>query len=559
MKPKSNYRRGESAPVKPLSILAGALPLFSVYLLIVIQGLILYSEYSEAGLNSDVLANHGIALDFVQGNYPISGLNLSKACSFFPDYLIYVPLLLIFKESGSSIPAFLCIFYLSLAGLYGLLFRILLSRLVPSLFWGALSVNLLLFLQFFATHQKYLWAWGMPGHHGGMILNGLALTALVLAAIREGSWKPYRWPATLLVFLATFSDLLIVVQFIIPLGVCLSLFRGRLDGGRMLHRGYTVTALTGIFIAVIVQLFLRLTQVFFFNYYIFREVPNPVGILDQLKTAVDDFRIHAWSEAGGFIVLIAIAVLLTILFCSSRERLAERDRGLFRFYLTFVILSIALTLPAPMLTGSWTDWNNVRYYINAFLLPSSVILLNIGLLFKRTNPSTSLRLTFGAAGAAALLSIAGYCGSKIDPARLKFPCPDEIRELDLIAAERNLQWGLAEYWNSHRIRYFSRHGLKVNHIRPDGLPYFWLNNTFWFYEPTPSNGAVWPQYSFIVVDGLDPVSLENRFGPPSETIKTGGFTLFIYDQSGSERIRQVLEPAVRQRLQGRRLKSLEFL
>ena len=557
MKPKLKYCQDDSARVKYLSIVASALFLFFVYLLIVIQSIILYSRYSEVGLNSDVLSNHGICLDFVQGNYPISGLNLSKACSFFPEYLIYIPLLLILKEGGLSISAFLCAFYVSLAGLYGLLFRILISRLISSLFWGALSVNLLLFLQLFTTHQKYLWAWGMPGHHGGMVLNGLAITAFVLAAIRGGSWKSYRKPTTLLVFLSTFSDLLIIVQFIIPLGVCLYLFRHKLTGGKMLYRDYNITAFAGISIAIIANLLLQLTQVFFFNYYIFKEVPNPIGILSQLETLMADFWNHAWSQTGGFIILFAIAVLLAILLRSTQRTLTECNRRLFQFYLTFVGLSIVFTLPSPILTGSWTDWNNVRYYINAFLLPSSVIFLHIGLLFKATNLSTSLKLMYNVAGTVALLSITVYLGSKIDFVRLKFPYPDEIRELDVIAEKRDLKWGLAEYWNSNRIRYFSRRDLKVNHIRNDRLPYFWLNNSFWFYKTTPQEGLEWPEYSFIVADGLAPVILENRFGSPQETIKTNGFTLFIYDKSGSKRIREILEPAVRQRLKGRRLKDLK--
>ena len=131
--------------------------------------------------------------------------------------------------------------------------------------------------------------------------------------------------------------------------------------------------------------------------------------------------------------------------------------------------------------------------------------------------------------------------------------PGDVRELDAIAEEYDLQYGLAGYWHARRYTLLSRNGLRVHQILAHPVstslmrPYPWLSNAHWYFE-TPGGGPA-PRYQFILVtEGLGtwtPSRKEviKRFGEPASviTFANGGMYALIYTRPCDVEFQEIAE------------------
>jgi hypothetical protein len=176
----------------------------------------------------------------------------------------------------------------------------------------------------------------------------------------------------------------------------------------------------------------------------------------------------------SFIIIAALASYIMQVIVASRLILKNQCNSPQAFYLLFSIIFIPAVLLMPVLTGTFTGLSIMRYNIGAFFMA----MLNLGFLagyFIQSKKFKSRHVSsFKGVFIALLLTMFGIGLSKISSEGLdRFfnYYPDYVRELDEIAEEENLQYGLASFWYAKPITAFSRQGLKVYHAFDELIPY----------------------------------------------------------------------------------------
>ena len=76
---------------------------------------------------------------------------------------------------------------------------------------------------------------------------------------------------------------------------------------------------------------------------------------------------------------------------------------------------------------------------------------------------------------------------------------------------------------------FSRRDLRVYQVQPDLTPYHWLSNRLW-HKGEPGSRFPDPQYTFVVMNNVDPNEVLKRFGEPAERAACPGSDVWVYDR-----------------------------
>ena len=118
---------------------------------------------------------------------------------------------------------------------------------------------------------------------------------------------------------------------------------------------------------------------------------------------------------------------------------------------------------------------------------------------------------------------------------------------------RGLKYGLAQYWDAKDVTARSHAGAELRQIRANGEPYFWDNNVYGYYERDAAGKFHWPAYQYILTERLDEATAQQAFGEPQAKESAGRYQVWIYGAEGQRRIREKLEPAVREKLGAKRL------
>ncbi len=520
--------------------------------LTVVLALRLAATAMNPSLSSDVLYPHLFAQDVLAGRYPLSGWSFGGATFFFPDYLVYLPVLALTGPGGESFAVYAVIFFLALAALVAAVARWW-ADCRPLAAWlaGGLAVNGVLALQFLPLHPAVLWLFALPGYHGGTLLNGLALVALVgriLGRPRPG-WLIWLAPG-LLLWLGLTANALLFVQFVVPLAVAVGWLERQGAARAGTARRFALLGAGALAGAMFVRLGLELGRLGYYYRLGFRQTPTPAVLWHEAgKMARDvtaDLAPHAWGWGAGL-----AAWLLLFAWAVRWRRRAPDPRMLALHYL--VLVSAAGMTGVMIVTGFWKDWSNVRYLLNVLLLP--VVVVAVALARSRAGgrllPAPAAWVLAGS-----LLVAAGTFALNLPPAGWRFQPTPASGDLAAIIARHHLHQGLAGYWEANLLD-----GLDETHplnaLLADGHPYFWCNNAFWYFAPPAPDGALrWPVYDFILTAGLDREAVRARFGAPEEVVTEGAWEVFIYDAAGQERIRSLLAAEVVTKLGPARLRGL---
>ncbi|TGK20313.1 hypothetical protein [Leptospira stimsonii] len=102
-------------------------------------------------------------------------------------------------------------------------------------------------------------------------------------------------------------------------------------------------------------------------------------------------------------------------------------------------------------------------------------------------------------------------------------CLDQNQEI------LSLKRGLSNFWDSRRIRIFSRKNLRADNYLKDLHPEYWQNSWTWFTK-TPEE-----EYNFAVLPGLDEEKLSEEFGEPKHRLSCQKHEILIWDSKAKER------------------------
>ncbi len=515
-------------------------------------------------LNSDFLTPYFFCTDLLTGRYPLSGWTLSASPYFVPDHLVLCGLMAGCGRSGLAYALFTPVFYPALFILAGFCVKTVVGRSGPALVASLLLGSGLLALRALPGHALWLWWLGAPCCHGGVLLLGFAYLWTLGTGLRRGTVG--RLPGGLfgLGVIGLWSDTLFLLQILLPASVALCVCRRRYPGFAPWLRWQGGGAVAALICA---QLFKPICQFCGWFYFsrILRVPPTPLNQWHALSQFFSDLPLLL-RDGWGFALPALAAALSLGRSLRARRSVAPDDPpthgvdGRVRdFFRVFCVASLLLMFPLPILTCAWKSPNNIRYLFNWLVLPGFLLTLEAAASWEATAPVRAARRfrSWQTAGVAMIFLVC--LGGALDGLRqepLRFPYPDDVAALDAVVRRRGLTHGLAQYWDAKYVTALSHAGAELHQVRANGELYFWDNNAFGYYEREAAGRFSWPAYQYILTDLLNEREIARVYGEPQAKESAGRFQVWVYAKDGQRRIRDLLEPAVREKLGPKRLPRL---
>ena len=486
----------------------------------------------QADLNSDQLIPQMFFQDLMESSHPISGWVYGAATFWFPDYPLFGALQALTGMSGLAFPLYSAIMLVGLGLAMGWAFDEAGLREGRGWLAGMVVLNGLLWCQYVPDHGNWLWRAGWPAYHGGTVMNGFLVLALVLRAVRLGGWTRGRRIALIAVMTAgLLSNALIFFHWILPAGLVLAWQgrRGPAEGG--FARQYGLVVLQAFAAMAAVRAGLWLAECFFYEPLV-REWPRP----DRIVATIGRF----WENmtTGGLFmrqwIFWLLAPCAVIAACGwLRERQAGRpvpekpDPA--QVALAAGILGLVVAWLMPMLTLYWMDKGGDRYMMNWIFVPAWML----ALIFFGKVPQVRLRIV------SVLLAIGGLVTAlpHVERSALEFPRPAGAEALKAFCKERGLTQGVGDYWSCHYLTAVWRHeGPLLGNVFRNGGCYFWCNNVFGYFPPGETGrGLARPEIQFVVMERLNRALLQKRVGGELEIATVGGYEIAVLTPFQRER------------------------
>ncbi len=470
----------------------------------------------------------------------------------FPDMVLLLPCQLLPGGVAGEFMGYVFALFLSLLAAVAWLGR------EVGLTWrqalGAAASGVLLLV---AAHLDKAYEWrgthiASPGSHVGIIPVGIALVALAVRLLRRG---PRALPV--LAFLAlgalgAFSDKLLLVQFLAPLGATLVLLACcRVVGVKPLAGMLGLIGGVALLSSALRVVFTR------FGFYLLRIED---GFLAPAKLAdLPALLGQLWGGVVGqplmavFVVLYLPVGAAVVAVWLRRPADGPERRGILAGVLPLLLgpPCILAVLFAAGLSQRGEIW---RYMLPCYLLPLLLTGWLLGLL-----PGRGARLGWVVIPAVAVLVAVGRLadrGPELAAVKLEPPYPPLAQALDRLVRQRGPLRGLAEFWVARPLQFLTRERVVVAPFDACGLPYFHASNPARYLADDPRDTTV-PPYRFVIVKpdfrmedpGPELVSL--LYGLPQERIPAGEHEIWLYDRLHSSVLDSFLRTRLAERLRAR--------
>ena len=343
--------------------------------LLISVGLLTNSQFLIShGINSDLLYTVSLYRDLFVDHYKIFGWNVTPAPYFFPDMVMFFPLLWSIPDIGYAFAAYYVIFFL--------LWLVILTRIASFLNNNFFTCFLCVFaagLLFVAFIQDInyvlITAYLLPSAHAGVILVGFTLIAISLNAVQKG----YSYGSGTLFFFLSFliiiSDLLIVPQFLLPLVITSFIFYRLHFIPRRTFRFTAGLTVGAYLVASVVTTLIKSTGIL--------NIPTQGYIhigsfFDTLIEIIIDISYYITKNSNMFVIFAIFILTSVVILFNNREYLfsgvSSRSSGnnstdLVLFLIVFYLFSLIITLGVLILTGNWVDKGNIRYIQPLYFLP----------------------------------------------------------------------------------------------------------------------------------------------------------------------------------------------
>lgn len=468
----------------------------------------------------------------------------SSQLFLFPEAALYALASLVTDRFTETLLLNAFLNYVLLAALLYICFRLidLPKRLASLISLGtSLFVVAMAWLEFAPVNNRFV---AMPffttTYYCGALLCSLAALAIVLYLIRAPQKHSSRanvvgwFILSGLCFLATASNPMFVLQFVLPLSavLCLAVLL------RVASYRQGLLGLLPVYVGVGLGFIARLTV---FRSYIAADVngyihPDKIGSAAlRVKTLVAE----AWSDslqrfevmALSLVVLLAAAAFIWIVVKAFRTRAKQTVAPG-----TFLMTGLGGVTPLFLIVGLILSGNaEFRYLLPLVVFP----FLSLGSLSGKPflyNPKF-LKAVYWTTAAICLVVIGiAFRYAHISDGVTQFTThyPSEVSCLDASLRDTPYQHGVAQFWRARNVQLHSKTGLVVSQVTPEITAYNWL-----------SNRAVYAayDYNFVVADSprgvgqyLSPISessVTTTLGSPSDVFDCGTITIYGYS-AGTE-------------------------
>lgn len=509
-----------------------------VYGVLLLSVAVTLQKLLQSRLSSDTVYLVTLYRDLFVDRYGLKGWQLTPAPYFFPDMPLLFFCLEIAPDVGLAYVLYAILFY---GGAAIAVARILAMVGRRSLAWRLAPVPFLVLIAFqdCSVNRSLATYLFFPSFHAGTLFTGLWLIerALVLAirGIRVGPCFVYL----ILAVLGVLSDRLLIPQFLVPILLALMV-------PALKHRPLwkLVGILTGLTIAACstVWLFMPLLHQGYFGFTVPKLGYFNAGnqLSDELAgRIVSDLARYVWINERAFLILLMVftVVLITapLWFKSVYQRLPDEPNsrrtvvivcGMVWLVSLFSLVVNAMALPA---VGLWFGLSERRFFLPQYVFPAFALMM-LGYVVNGMIPR-SLRW---AGGIVLVMLGVVTLGPEIATLRLdgfRLSYPENVQQLDRLAGDLGLRYGYGDYWSAKSLTVHSRRGLRIAQVYSNLNRHFEISNANWFTRDAIDLQR-FPTYQYIVMNGLDRNTVQQRFGDPALAAFCGDLEVWVYNRPG---------------------------
>lgn len=450
-----------------------------VFLILLSFALVIPSEFEKEFLNSDCMYLPSVYRDMFIYKNDLSLWSFNAAPNAFPDMILYFIIISITGNIAQAGIVYSIVQYIIIAALSDYILR----KLYPSEnLTGRVLLQILLLIPHtftlytydFLLHFQYL----SNAYHLGAMVNTLIAWSIILniIEIKNTTSKHLAFGAfCVLLYIMSVSDKLFWLLFLAPLFFYFII--------KYFHEKEK---------PILVHLVLLLTT-FVMSSWTLNGLRSSKPKIDppfrNMSTehageSLAVFANHMYLEFTGlpikvlFVSLIGFSLIL-LLFLSTRTiiRLMQR-KSLTRssIWHVFVAGSVVLGIIAPVLNGSYTAFDCIRYNFPAMILALIALALILTPKIQRI-PSFILVAPF--------IVLGGYWAYKVDFHKEElqtkmFFIPEETIIIEQIAAKHKLHAGIAPYWSAKKNEMFNSSSIKIVPVLGGCCMYIHANNRQWY-------------------------------------------------------------------------------
>lgn len=348
-----------------------------------------------------------------------------------------------------------------------------------------------------------------PFIHTGAVLSTLIAMLLLEKIMRAPGSLWANFLLILLVIISTFSDALFAAWFVLPAMIVLWLqaMANRIRTPWLLMAALFTSAGTAIAI-----------ERTFHGIKAGKPLRSEL-MFQAAETLWESVKSTIASPDWIFVILLAFTAGILLSGVKSLHRSLQRSEMPFPAVLDVLLaFSVILGLLAPILTSYFQEQAHWRYLLFFPLFAVLKMALTLSRLSIAQHTGNWIP-AFIAAAAMALMAPFAYSTAM---------APDMHSEHERCLTSRGLSTGFGDYWVAKRLMYLSARRIHVVQIKADGKRDTYNYNGGWFTHRADDKSPFLA--NFIIMSGLDPEHIKERFGEARETMQCGGSEIWLYDR-----------------------------
>ena len=496
--------------------------------------------------NSDTLYLPSIFRDLFVDHSGFNGWHLNGAPNFFPDMLFYFLFNTLIPDFRSAMVVYSLVQYLGLLLLVRWLFR----TVFPDISEEALAAgNLVMFIIFLVSFVPgdFVFTFYLLSisYHLGAFLMAVASIIFTFRYLKRGRVYDLIILFTLGI-LGVLNDKLYMAMYILPLSSIIVLLFStsfRKKAAALLGNGIIVS-LTGTLVYNWIKQsgYIHIISLSW-KFMNFSNIPASFHtMISQHLTYLSHPDFRALSIILTLLSFITGAVLaIRFLLQFFRGKISGDQEIVAGFYLVFSSAFWIIVLATPVINGSYVGYAILRYNIYAIYLSLFNFAVFLHIWSKERNKRVN-RLSVQVVLIILLLLPVLFFGKPFLRHGIKDVTqyyPDVVRRMDIIAEQRDLNYGLATYWYAKYITMFSRTGVRIYTVYEDLSPWYHVTNENWYHQGGQGKHGN-PAFTFVLMDQIHAEKVGQKLGPPLESIPFEGSRINLYHSFVFDRERNVV-------------------
>lgn len=430
-------------------------------------------------INTDTMYLPSLYQDLIIENNTLCGWNINASPNLFPDIILYFIISLFSSNIIIQFILFSVIQYFIIVWSLRKIYTHLLGgqKGLTLAFFSNLMLSLIFFSNVIENHFEFTYYIIINSFHFGAFTCALLGIWFLVAHIKTKK-NLYLYLLFLLCVLASFSDRLFLISFVIPivlalvLGVIVYLSLRRKSIKLILL--ISVSSYLGLYIYNVVKEAQCLVIVSPFKEFAFEDMKKS---FDMFWNQVVDYSTYSNSL---LIIYCLTAISIILLIGSALYSLIRYKKSSFLLVKVYLSLALVAIIFAPIVNGVYTGYDTLRYNYSAYILAIIIfpLILHLILKFNRSVLNIKAGVLLGLQFSVFLIYGIKSIGN-VDEVVNYYP--DKSKAIDYFSEKYKLKKGVCPFWDSKVTTFFSDSKTKLCHVFDDLTPYHHVTNENWFY------------------------------------------------------------------------------